>query len=68
MTLAFLNIGSTEFALIVVVLLLIIIAVANYGKDTALGYWGALFLALLTSPIVAFIVILFLKKKKPTAS
>lgn len=68
MTLAFLNIGSTEFALIFIVLILIVIAVANYGKDTALGYWGSIALALLTSPIVALIVILFLKNKKPTAS
>jgi len=67
MNLAFLNIGTIELVVIVLAISLII-AVANYGRDTALGYWGSLALSLITSPVVAFIVILFLKKKTTTTS
>jgi hypothetical protein len=56
--------GIAEILLILICLALII-AVANYGKDTALGYWGTVVLALFTSPLVAFLIIwIFLKNKR----
>lgn len=64
MTLAFLGLGAMEIVIILIVLFLII-AVANYGRDTALGYWGTLILSLITSPVVGFIVVLILKNSKP---
>lgn len=60
MKLAFLNIGSYELILLVVAILLIA-AVGQYGKNTALGYWGSILLAIFTTPVVAFIVITILK-------
>ncbi|MEO6977832.1 MAG: hypothetical protein ABI113_05610 [Mucilaginibacter sp.] len=60
MKLAFLNIGGAELILIIVAILLIV-AIGRYGKDTALGYWGSILLAIFTTPIIAFIVITFLK-------
>ena len=60
MKLAFLNIGGAEIILVIVAILLIV-AIGRYGKDTALGYWGSILLAIFTTPIIAFIVITFLK-------
>ena len=62
MTLLFIDIGVSE-ALLIFLVLILVIAVGNYGKGTQLGYWGTIVLALLTSPIIAFIVVLFLKRK-----
>lgn len=63
MTLAFLNIGTTEMIFILAIGLGLIIAVANYGRNTALGYWGTLLLAIFSSPIVAFVVAAVLRSK-----
>ena len=63
MKLAFLNIGGAEIILVIVAILLIV-AIGRYGKDTALGYWGSILLAIFTTPIIAFIVITFLNVRK----
>lgn len=63
MTLGFLNIGAPEIILIVVGLFFVI-AIGNYGKDTALGYWGSILLSILATPLIAFIVITILKFRK----
>lgn len=40
-------------------------AVSNYGKNTVLGAWGSLVLAILMTPIPAyFIIMIFLSPKK----
>lgn len=62
MKLAFLDIGSTEIILILLVVAFII-AVGNYGKNTALGYRGSVVLSLLASPLVAFIIISIIKSR-----
>jgi uncharacterized membrane protein len=64
MLLTFLNLGSVEIG-ILLFLLLVIIAIGNYGKNTALGYWGSVLLALVSTPVVAFIVILVLRSRNP---
>jgi len=63
MTLGFLNIGAPEIILIIVALFFVI-AIGNYGKDTALGYWGSILLSIFVTPLVAFIVITILKFRK----
>jgi hypothetical protein len=50
--------GAIAFGSIII---LLILGVSNYGKDTALGYRGSLLLTLLSTPVVAFIIISFLK-------
>jgi hypothetical protein len=63
MKLAFLNIGGAEIILVIVAILLIV-AIGRYGKESALGYWGSILLAIFTTPVIAFIVITFLKFRK----
>lgn len=63
-------VGSTAvFSIIVataiMLWLLFINAVGNYGRDTALGYWGTLLLALFTTPITALIIIAIWKWLRP---
>jgi ABC-type transport system involved in multi-copper enzyme maturation permease subunit len=62
MTLAFLNLGGGE-VLIVVLALFFIIALGNYGKDTIFGYWGSVLLAIFTTPLIAFIILAYVKSK-----
>jgi len=64
MTLAFLNLSTIEVIAILTILLLVIVAVGRYGRDTILGYGGSVLLSLLTTPLVAFIVISFIKPRK----
>ena len=40
MKLSFINIGGQEVVLIGIIVLIIFVAIGNYGKNTALGYWG----------------------------
>lgn len=63
MTLAFLNLGFPEMILIGLGLLLII-AIGNYGRNTALGYTGSIILAVLSTPLVAFIIIAIIKGRE----
>ncbi len=65
MTLAFLNIGPIEIAIILLVAISVIVAIGNYGKRTALGYSGSVLLAILATPLTAFIVISILRSRKP---
>jgi len=60
----FLSFSLGFVAIVMVVWLLLIIALGNYGRDTELGYWGCILLALFTTPVIAFIVILVLKSKR----
>jgi len=59
------TIGTSEILTIIIGLLILSIiiylywAVANYGRNTSLGYYGSLFLAIITSPIIAYFIILF---------
>lgn len=62
MILAFLNMGGMELVIVLISLLLIIV-LGNYGKDTALGYWGTILLSVFLTPIVALAVVLYLKNK-----
>ena len=48
-------IGTAEIAVGLSVIA-VFFAVANYGKNTILGYSGTLLLAVLTTPIVAFLI------------
>lgn len=57
-----LNLGAIEIIIFVVALLLIL-ALGNYGRNTALGYWGSILLALVSTPIIAFIVISVIKTR-----
>ncbi|RCH53690.1 hypothetical protein DJ568_15740 [Mucilaginibacter hurinus] len=61
MTIAFLNIGTAEMLIIFFLFVLLTVFVANYGRDTPLGYWGSVLLCLLTSPPVAFLILFLFK-------
>jgi len=62
MLLTFFNLGNFEIFFVLIILLLIM-AVGNYGKPTALGYWGSVLLSVISSPLVAFIVIFIIKSR-----
>ena len=62
MKLVFLDIGAVEL-IIVLLGLLIIIAIGNFGKKTALGFVGSILLAIITTPVIAFFVILYLRSR-----
>jgi len=64
MKLLFFNIGGQEIALIWIVVLIIFFGIGNYGKNTALGYWGSVILAMLATPLIAFGVICYLRNKQ----
>lgn len=55
--------GISEI-LIVLLGILIFWAVANFGKNTSLGFWGSLLLAIFTTPIIAFLIILIFFKRR----
>ena len=58
-------IGVQE-GLLILIAILIIVAVGNYSRNTRLGYWGSVLVAILGSPLLAFIVIFILRNRKPT--
>jgi ABC-type transport system involved in multi-copper enzyme maturation permease subunit len=62
MILAFLNMGAAEI-LVVLIGLILIIALGNYGRNTALGYWGSILLSIIVTPVIAFFIISYLKRK-----
>jgi hypothetical protein len=64
MALAFLNLGTSEVLLLSVIFLIIIFPIGYYGKNTQLGYWGSILLALLSTPVVAFIIISILRYRR----
>jgi ABC-type transport system involved in multi-copper enzyme maturation permease subunit len=68
MKLAFLDQGSADITLILIVLIAFIITVGNYGKNTALGYRGSVLLSLLSSPLLAFIIIRIIKSRSKQMS
>jgi hypothetical protein len=64
----FVNVGTAEFTIILLIALALIVGIGNYGRNTALGYWGSVLLAIFSTPLVAFAVIFFLKSRKQTNS
>lgn len=64
MSLAFLNISPPEIVLIFLTLIVVVMGIGNYGRYTALGYRGSVLLTILTTPLVAFIVIGILRRRK----
>ncbi len=49
---------------VLLIALLIFWSVANFGKNTSLGFWGSLLLAIFTTPIIAFLIILIFFRKR----
>lgn len=49
--------------LVILIGIAILLAVANYGKNTSLGYFGSLLLAIFTTPLIAFFIILIFFRK-----
>ncbi|SMC94518.1 hypothetical protein [Pedobacter nyackensis] len=62
MTLATFGLGGGE-VLIIVLALFFIIALGNYGKNTVFGYWGSVLLAIVTTPLIAFAILAYVKYK-----
>jgi hypothetical protein len=58
------SLGKAEL-IIIAVALIPILALGNYGRGTALGYWGSVLLSIFSTPLIAFIIILYLKTRKP---
>ncbi|SER62769.1 hypothetical protein [Pedobacter rhizosphaerae] len=67
MTLAFINLGTPEILLILSLACISLIAVAAYGKNTILGFFGSLLLAIIITPIPAFVIIWLFFKKTATS-
>lgn len=55
--------GIGEVILIVIVILLIW-AIGNLGKNTPLGVTGSIALAIFTTPVIAFLIIMIFFKPK----
>lgn len=62
MTLALFGIGGGE-ALIIVIALFFIILLGNYGRSTVFGYWGSILLSIVTTPLIAFAILAYVKTK-----
>lgn len=62
MTLAFYGIGGGE-AIIIILALFFIILLGNYGRNTVFGYWGSVLLAIITTPLIAFAILAYVKSK-----
>lgn len=60
MMLTILNIGMADVAIILIILL-VILALANYGRHTTLGYWGSLLIAIFCTPLGAFLIISYFR-------
>jgi hypothetical protein len=67
MTLALHGLGAQEVLLIIVSLLFVVL-LGNYGKNTVFGYWGSVLLAMFTTPIIAFIILYYVKNKTANLS
>jgi hypothetical protein len=57
--------GALIIAGLIILWVLFINAVGNYGRDTVLGYWGTLLLAFLSTPIVALIIVAIIRSRTP---
>jgi len=62
MTLSFNGIGAAEILLIIFALSITIL-LANYGKNTVFGYWGSALLGICITPLLAFVLLNYLKNK-----
>lgn len=65
MTFAFINLGTSGIILIIIILLAFALLIGNYGRNTALGYWGSVLLALFTGPLIAYVMLYIIKPKQP---
>lgn len=59
---AFINISGPEIILIIAVVFTIV-TIGHYGRKTALGYTGSVLLSLVTSPLIGFAVVYYLRSK-----
>jgi len=59
------SLGGLEIVLILVMLAMIW-ALGRYGRDTRVGFGGAILLGVLLTPLIAFIILFFLKPKRQT--
>jgi ABC-type transport system involved in multi-copper enzyme maturation permease subunit len=57
------ELGYTEIILIALTVL-ILFGVGNYGRDTRLGYTGSVLLACLVTPLVAYIILAYMKRSE----
>lgn len=57
------SLGKAEL-IIIAILLIPILALGNFGRNTALGYWGSVLLSIFSTPLGAFLIILYLKTRK----
>ncbi|WP_448634451.1 hypothetical protein [Pedobacter panaciterrae] len=56
----FASIGTGEIVLILVAIAMLW-ALGRYGRDTRIGFGGAILLGLFLTPLIAFIIIYYLK-------
>jgi len=53
------------YVITIAITILIFWAIGNMGKNTILGVWGSIGLAIVTTPVIAFlIIIIFFKRKR----
>lgn len=60
------NFGLGEVVIVSLLLVFIFFifeGIGNYGNDTALGFWGSVLVAIIVSPLVALVLIFFLKRR-----
>lgn len=62
-TISAIMLGIPEI-LVLLLGILIFWSVANFGKNTSLGFWGSLLLAIFTTPVIAFFIILIFFRKR----
>ena len=62
MILLFLDISAPEFLFVILLYIAFVIGIGNYGKTT-FGYKRSVLIALLFTPIVAFIIVSLLKRR-----
>lgn len=67
MMLAFNGVGVEEILLILSALIIIIL-LGNYGKNTVFGYWGSVLLGIFATPLIAFIILAYIRKKSAKPS
>lgn len=61
MVVGFLSIDATSLIVVLAIYFLFVHLVGSYGRNTALGYWGSVLVAVFTTPVTAFVVITILR-------
>lgn len=62
MTLLFLDISAPQFIIVTLLYIAFVIGIGNYGKST-IGYKRSVLIALLFTPIIAYILVGLLKRR-----